>query len=168
MAERFPYLIELAQESTAGLRGISLRRLFGCDALFVGEHIFVLFWKTGRIGVKLLDPADHAALLALPGAEAWRMGPKVAAHWVLVPEDMHDDGDALTPWIRKAYAQVRAAPAKKVAKVAKSAAKVAKSAAKVTRPAKVVAKATKKPVARATKKVTKKATKVGAGRAAGR
>lgn len=146
MAERFPYLIELAQESTAGLRGVSLRCLFGCDALFVGDHIFVLFWKTGRIGVKLLDPADHAALLALPGAEAWRMGPKVAAHWVLVPEEMHDDGDALTPWVRKAYAQVQATPEKSAKKVAKVATKVggtkkvAKVATKVSGSARKVAK----------------------------
>lgn len=184
MAASFPYLIELVEASTAGLKDISLRRLFGCDAFFVGEHIFVLLWKDGRIGVKLRDAGAHARLLALPGAEPWRMGPKVAAHWVLVPEEMHDDSEALTPWIREAYREVRegvgravgtATMVVKPAKVAAKPVKAAKPAAK--RPTKVAAraetrratkvstkatKATAQPVARRTTRATKVAAKVAA------
>lgn len=184
MAASFPYLIELVEASTAGLKDISLRRLFGCDAFFVGEHIFVLLWKDGRIGVKLRDAGAHARLLALPGAEPWRMGPKVAAHWVLVPEEMHDDSEALTPWIREAYREVRegvgravgtATMVVKSAKVAAKPVKAAKPAAK--RPTKVAAraetrratkvstkatKATAQPVARRTTRAAKVAAKVAA------
>lgn len=188
MAASFPYLIELVEASTAGLKDISLRRLFGCDAFFVGEHIFVLLWKDGRIGVKLRDAGAHARLLALPGAEPWRMGGKVAANWVLVPEEMHDDSEALTPWIREAYREVRegvgraVGTATMVVKPAKAAAKPVKQPVKPTKPAakratkvaaraetqratKVSTKATKataQPVARRTTRATKVAAKVAA------
>lgn len=182
MAASFPYLIELVEASTAGLKDISLRRLFGCDAFFVGEHIFVLLWKEGRIGVKLRDRDQHARLLALPGAAPWRMGGKVAANWVLVPEEMHDDGEALTPWVHEAYREVRQGvgravgtatmvvkPAKVAAKqptkkVAKRPTKVA-ARAETQRATKVSAKATKvtaKPVAKRTTRATKVAAKVAA------
>lgn len=184
MAASFPYLIELVEASTAGLKDISLRRLFGCDAFFVGEHIFVLLWKDGRIGVKLRDAGAHARLLALPGAEPWRMGPKVAAHWVLVPEEMHDDSEALTPWIREAYREVRegvgravgtatmvvksakvaAKPVKATKPAAKRATKVA-ARAETQRATKVSTKATKataQPVARRTTRAAKVAAKVAA------
>ncbi len=109
MSANFPYLIELVDESAAGLDEITRRRMFGCDVLFTRDQIFVLFWKTGRIGVRLPDPAAHAQLLALPGAEPWRIGEKTMSHWVLVPEDFHDDVSALTPWIRRAHALASAA-----------------------------------------------------------
>ena len=128
MTATFPYLIELVEDSTTGLADIAKRRMFGCDAFFVGDHIFVLLWKTGRIGVKLTDPAAHARLLAIDGAEPWQIGEKTMSHWVLTPEDLHDDPAALTPWIRQAYALARSgAPAsKKTAKPAdKTAAKPA-------------------------------------------
>lgn len=190
MAASFPYLIELVEASTAGLKDISLRRLFGCDAFFVGEHIFVLLWKDGRIGVKLRDAGAHARLLALPGAEPWRMGGKVAANWVLVPEEMHDDSEALTPWIREAYREVREGvgravgtatmvvkPAKAAAKPVKATKPAAKRPTKVAaraetqRATKVSTKATKataQPVARRTTRAAKVAARVGVRRTGGR
>src|SRR5262245_20282003 len=103
MPTLFPYLHELVAGCTAGLSGIQQRRMFGCDALFVADKMFVLFWKTGRVGVKLLAGGDFAALMAVPGAEQWHAGAKAMSHWVLVPEEMHDDPAALTPWVRRAY-----------------------------------------------------------------
>lgn len=159
MAASFPYLIELVEASTAGLKDISLRRLFGCDAFFVGEHIFVLLWKDGRIGVKLRDAGAHARLLALPGAEPWRMGGKVAANWVLVPEEMHDDSEALTPWIREAYREVREGVGRAVG-TATMVVKSAKAAAKPVKATKPAAKRATKVAARAeTRRATKVSTK---------
>jgi TfoX/Sxy family transcriptional regulator of competence genes len=132
MATLFPYLLELLETATAGLPGVDRRRMFGCDALFADAEIFALVWKTGRIGLKLTDPADFAAAMALPGAEQWHAGPKAMSHWVLVPDDLHDDPAALTPWIRRAHDQASAragAPAKPAAKPAKTAAR-ANSASK--------------------------------------
>ena len=75
----------------------------------------------------------------MPGAEPWCAGPKAMAHWLLVPEEFHDDPEALAPWLRRAHAQAKArahgpAPAQKAARApaAKKAAKApaAKRAAK--------------------------------------
>lgn len=111
MTATFPYLIELVEDSARGLADVSKRRMFGCDAYFTGEQIFILLWKTGRIGVRLPDPAAHEEALALEGAEPWQIGEKTMSHWVLLPEDFHDDGAALTPWIRQAHALARSGPA---------------------------------------------------------
>lgn len=148
MATSFPYLIELVEASTPGLKDISRRRMFGCDAFFAGDRIFALLWKTERIGVKLVDPEAYARLLALPGAEPWQIGAKVMGQWVLVPEEMHDDGEALAPWVRMAHAQAQGGAAKVTTKAAKV---TAKATAKVTR------KVTKAPARKVTKGTTKKA-----------
>jgi TfoX/Sxy family transcriptional regulator of competence genes len=110
MTATFPYLIELVEDSARGLADVARRRMFGCDAYFTGEQIFVLLWKAGRIGVRLPDPAAHEKLLALDGAEPWQIGEKTMSHWVLVPEEFHDDAEALTPWIRQAHALARSGP----------------------------------------------------------
>ncbi len=131
MAATFPHLNELVEESTRGLAEVVKKRMFGCDAYFVGDGIFALIWKTGRIGVRLTDETAYAELLALEGAEPWGAGPKQMAHWVLVPEAFHDGDEACEAWVRRAYQQNRGAKAaaKKVAKVAaKVAAKPAKKA----------------------------------------
>lgn len=116
MATTFPFLIELVEESTAGLPDVSRRRMFGCDGYFAGDQIFALLWKTGRIGVKLPDPDAHAELLALPGAEPWTIGAKTMSTWALVPEDWHDEPAALQPWLRRAYAQANQPVAPKATK----------------------------------------------------
>ncbi len=140
MATSFPYLIELIELSTPGLRDISMRRMFGCDAFFAGDRIFALLWKTERIGVKLTDPEAYARLLALPGAEPWQIGAKIMSNWVLVPEEMHDDSEALGLWVRMAHGHAHGGPAKKVTKA---------PAKKVTKaPAKKVTKAPAKTGAR--------------------
>lgn len=115
MATLFPYLLELLETATADLPDVQKKRMFGCDALFVRTEIFALVWKTGRIGVKLTDPADYLALLEQPGAEQWHAGSKAMSHWVLAPEELHDEPPALTPWVRRAYDQAyaRADPAAK-------------------------------------------------------
>lgn len=122
MATIFPYLLELLETATADLPGVHKKRMFGCDALFVHDQIFALVWKTGRIGVKLTDPGDYLTLLEQPGAEQWHAGPKAMSHWVLAPEELHDDPPALTPWIRRAHDQASAratlGPARKPARTA--------------------------------------------------
>lgn len=124
MATTFPHLCELVEESSRGLAGVAKRRMFGCDAYFVDDAIFALIWKDGRIGVKLTEAGDYSALMAIEGAEPWSvMAGKQMSSWVLVPEEMHDDSEALTPWVRKAVAQNRGRAAQKAAKAARTAAK---------------------------------------------
>ena len=125
------------------LRGVQKKRMFGCAALFVDAKIFALVWKTGRIGVRLPEASAFEELLAMKGSAPWKAGAMTMSHWVLVPEAMHDDADALAAWVRDAHAQARegssaiAAPSKKGAakKVAKAPAKK-KPAAKAALPKK--------------------------------
>jgi TfoX/Sxy family transcriptional regulator of competence genes len=130
----FPHLNELVEDATRGLPGIARKRMFGCDAYFVRDTIFAMIWKDGRIGLKLREPAAYAELMALEGSEPWVPGAAKMSSWVLVPEEFHDDLEALTPWARRAYQQCRAEPAasttRKVAKATKTAAKA--TAAKAT------------------------------------
>jgi TfoX/Sxy family transcriptional regulator of competence genes len=129
MTATFPHLCELVEDATRGRTDIHKKRMFGCDAYFVGDAIFALIWKEGRIGVKLVDPAAYAELMAIEGAEPWSPGAMKMSKWVLVPEEFHDDAETLTPWVRRACQAQVGAPKKTAKTVAK---KTAKSAAKKT------------------------------------
>jgi TfoX/Sxy family transcriptional regulator of competence genes len=102
------------EESASRLRGVTKRKMFGCDAFFANASIFGLIWKTGRIGVRLPDAARYQELLGQSGAEPWSVydkpGAKPMAHWVLVPESMHDDESELSEWIGLAHGFALAPP----------------------------------------------------------
>ena len=61
-------------DAAAGLSRVTSRKMFGCYALWVNDNVFALVWKHGRIGVKLPDAADYAALMKLAGSEPWKAG----------------------------------------------------------------------------------------------
>ena len=108
------HLSALVEETVAPFPDVTKRRMFGCDAFFARGAIFSLIWKDGRIGVKLTEPKDFATLMAEPGAEPWSPGGKMKmSGWVLAPESMHDDTDALEKWLVRAHAQAMSAPPKK-------------------------------------------------------
>jgi len=103
MGDRTELLGKL-REAAAPLRGIDERKMFGCEALFTNGSIFALVWKTGRIGVKLPDASRFDALAAQKGAEPWKAGPTVIAHWLLVPPALERDTKKLAPWVEEAHA----------------------------------------------------------------
>jgi TfoX/Sxy family transcriptional regulator of competence genes len=128
MAATFPHLTELLEDASSKLAGVSRRRMFGCDALFVNGEIYALVWKTGRIGLKLPEPAAFDELMDMQGADPWKAGPKTMSHWVLVPEEFHEDSEELARWVRRAHSMAlggaaAAQPAKKKAPAAKAAKK---------------------------------------------
>lgn len=111
----YPHLNELIEEGVRGIREVSRRRMFGGDAYFVGDSIFALVLKSGRIVVRLTETASHDELMAVDEAEPWFVSPtKRMSNWVVVPEGFHDDDEALRLWLRRAIEQNRGA--KKVAK----------------------------------------------------
>jgi TfoX/Sxy family transcriptional regulator of competence genes len=105
------HLKALVDEVVRPLAAVTTRRMFGCDAWFARANIFTLVWD-GRVAVKLPQAKDYAAAMAEPGAEGWKPMPSAKnpmAHWVLVSEGHHDDLEALTAWVKRAYAQALAA-----------------------------------------------------------
>jgi hypothetical protein len=108
---------------SASLPGVRPKKMFGCDAFFAGNQIFALVWKTGRIGVKLPDAAAFTEIMSMPGSAPWSIGKMSMSQWVLVPERMHTDREALTPVLafahaaaQKGAAKKKIAPKKKIAK----------------------------------------------------
>lgn len=153
MGSLFPHLLELLEEASRELPGVSPRRMFGCDALFAYGNIYALVWKDGRIGLKLPEPSLYEELMAMPGAARWEVGPSQAmSTWVLVPEDFHDDSEQLQVWVRRAHELASKRPPKalklmsrpKAAKAAPKASKAAKAAHKARKAAPRRAKATPK------------------------
>jgi TfoX/Sxy family transcriptional regulator of competence genes len=90
------------------LPDVDEKKMFGCEALFVKGAIFALVWKTGRIGVKLPDTARFDSLASQKGAEPWKAGPMVMAHWLLVPPAIDADAKKLAPWVKEAHAMAAA------------------------------------------------------------
>ncbi len=104
------FLIELLEECSRGLPGVTNKRMFGSHAFFVKGKIYALEWDD-RIALKLHDRADFEALLAMPGSRTWSpAGKNPMSKWVLVPEAFHDDAEALAPWVVKAHRQAAEAP----------------------------------------------------------
>jgi len=120
------FLKSLLDEASQELPSVTTRRMFGCDALFANLAIYALVWKTGRLGLKLPEPALYQDALALEGAEPWAPGGKAMAHWVLLPESLHDQPEQLSIWVHKAH---RLASAAGPPSAAKSKAKAARRAA---------------------------------------
>jgi TfoX/Sxy family transcriptional regulator of competence genes len=87
-----------------GLTNVAPRTMFGCHALFHGGGVFGLVWKKGRIGVRLPDRNAFDQLMAHQGAAPWKAGTMTIAHWVLVPESMHEESKTLARWVARAHA----------------------------------------------------------------
>lgn len=101
--EELTKLKALLDGALAGLENVEPKRLFGCDGWFVGDKIFAMVWKEGRLGFRLSDPELQAEALAFKGATPWSVGRQVMKHWVLVPSSWHKEPAKLRAWGRKAH-----------------------------------------------------------------
>jgi DNA-binding protein HU-beta len=164
----YDHLKEMLLDSAVGLADVVPKKMFGCDALFRGgggggkDQIFALVWKQDRLGVRLPAEAAFHDAMKLDGAAPWApMGTKGMAHWVLLPEEMHDVPEDVAAWVARAHAlAVGGAPAKKKPAAKKPAAKTigTRSTAKKAVAKKPAKKAVaKKPAKKAA--VTKRAAK---------
>ena len=170
MADRAALWTTLRAAAEA-LRDVDERKMFGCEALFTNGAIFALVWKTGRIGVKLPDPGRYDALASQKGAEPWRAGPMVMAHWVLVPKPIEGEPAKLAPWLKEAHALAKAGvgvKGKAGVRVKASASAKAKAPAKAKASASAKAKAPAKAKAKAPAKAKAKAKPAKARRASHR
>jgi hypothetical protein len=100
-------LRDTLDEAVGSRHGVTQKLMFGCHAFFRNNQIFGLIWKTGRIGVRLPDEKIFRELMAIAGSEPWQVyskpGAKPMAHWVLMPEEFHDDLEQIATWSEIAW-----------------------------------------------------------------
>jgi TfoX/Sxy family transcriptional regulator of competence genes len=108
MSELKAFLQGMLEDATRGLPSVTLRPYFGGHAAYAAGQVFALVSREPRLYVRFADAARHAVYLARtasePGSES------AAPPWVLVPEALHEDAEALGGWLREAHAQALAAP----------------------------------------------------------
>jgi hypothetical protein len=103
-ASSSPELLALLEQASAGLGDVQVTSAHGCQALAAGERAYALAAPGGRIGVRLPDWDLFAAAYELPGSAPLYVDDQRVGHWVLLPEDIEDDRDALREWLRHAHA----------------------------------------------------------------
>lgn len=99
------HLKDLFDAALAPLPLVTRRPMFGCDAFFVKGNIFGLVWD-GRVVLKLPEKQRFAEALAMSGALPWKPMPAAKnpmAHWVVMGEALHDDGELFSQWVARAH-----------------------------------------------------------------
>lgn len=111
------HLKDLVGELSADLPEVSERRMFGSDAFFANRIIYALVWD-GRVCLKFPDPAAYEKASALEGSEPF--DPSGRGHsmgkWVVLPEGVADDVEALRPLVEVAHRLALSQPPKPVKK----------------------------------------------------
>ena len=130
------HLADLLGSISAELPEVTTRYMFGCDAFFANRTIYALVWD-GRVCVKLPEQQRFDEALGLDGAERWSPMPngKGMGWWVMLPEDLHDDLEGLTPWVERAHRLAMMAPPKKKPATRSASVKAKSKPAKPKRPA---------------------------------
>ncbi|MDE1147799.1 MAG: TfoX/Sxy family protein [Azospirillaceae bacterium] len=115
MAHDPKHLASIMAVATPDLE-LAFKPMFGGIMAYAGAKPFASLSDVG-LALKLAG-ADHAALLALPGAKALQYDPSqpVSKTYVVVPDAMLDEAPALRDWIIRAADAVTRAEARKAAK----------------------------------------------------
>ena len=112
MVAHHPPALQAALAGAAPDLDLTFRPMFGG---IMGYSAGRPFASLSDVGLALkLAGADHAALLAVPGARPLQYGPDSPAsrNYVLLPASLVDDPAQLAAWARRSAASVAAQPAK--------------------------------------------------------
>jgi TfoX/Sxy family transcriptional regulator of competence genes len=95
---------------------LRFKAMFGGILAYAEEKPFASMFD-GGLAFKLTGE-DHAALLAVPGAKALRYDPSqpLSKTYVVVPDEMLGDRDALRAWVVRTVKGLKAKPKKKGAR----------------------------------------------------
>ncbi len=110
-----------ALETARAWPGVSTRRMFGTDGLFVGAKVFALPWK-GSLVLKVSDGLS-ATLLARKGVHLFSPMPgrRPSPNWVEVTPKAKVTAAELGQWARAAYDYTKAATSDKAPRKKKAA-----------------------------------------------
>lgn len=114
------YLKDVVSDLSAELPEVTVKRMFGSEAFFANENIYALIWD-GRIVLRFSDEPRRVKAEALKGSSPWDPMRRDSgfSRWVCMPEAMHDDVEALGPWVEEAHREAMALPPKKKKPAAK-------------------------------------------------
>lgn len=116
------HLKEVLADLSAELPEVTERRMFGAEAFFANSTIYAMVWD-GRVLLRFPHEERFERARALEGAEKFDpMGTgKTMGRWVVMPETLSEDIDALRPWLEEAHREAMREPPKKKKKTVSSA-----------------------------------------------
>jgi TfoX/Sxy family transcriptional regulator of competence genes len=107
-----PALTEVLHEAVASRPEVSERKMFGCPAVFLGEHMF-----GGVFGDCLnlrLSDADRAEALTQPGFHGFEpVQGRPMREYICLPQDLALDPQFLNGWIDRSLSYARSLPPKR-------------------------------------------------------
>lgn len=102
------HLLDLLLTAAEPLPGVTRRKMFGAEAVFVHGRIFAAV-HDDRLVMKFASQESFDALSRL-GGEPWSpAGNEMRmSGWLRAPESFHDDDEAVAQWTRRAHAEAHA------------------------------------------------------------
>jgi TfoX/Sxy family transcriptional regulator of competence genes len=103
------HLHDVIADIVRGFGPVEKKKMLVSQGWHTGGKVFTLVNRDARIVVRITDPSAQKELLAIRGAAGWQFGDKPPQKaWLLLPEFMHEDHEALASWLRRAYDLTRA------------------------------------------------------------
>lgn len=81
---------------------ITCRNAYGSLGFYVGEKIFLVLTKQGRLAIKKYHEEGWEKL---SDAEDWSLNGKNMEGWILLPQKYNTKRNKLTPWVELAFSQ---------------------------------------------------------------
>ena len=100
---RMPELVALLKQLSEGLGDVEPARAHGCAGVGARGKAYALVASGERIAVRLPDWDLFTLAFELPGSEPLSAEGGRVGHWVVLPEAVRDDGEALGEWVRRAH-----------------------------------------------------------------
>jgi hypothetical protein len=100
---RRPELVALLEQLSEGLGDVEPARAHGCEGVAARGRAYALVASGERIAVRLPDWDLFTLAFELPGSEPLSADGRRVGHWVVLPEAVRDNGEALGEWVRRAH-----------------------------------------------------------------
>ena len=96
-------LVALLEQLSEGLGDVEPAREHGYEGVAARGKAYALVASGERIAVRLPDWDLFTLAFELPGSEPLSADGRRVGHWVVLPEAVRDNGEALGEWVRRAH-----------------------------------------------------------------
>ncbi len=104
-----PEILELFEQLVPDRPGVECKMIFGARAAWINGNMFMGTFAQDL--VVRLSETDRGRLHAAGGEQFAPMG-RPMREYMLLPRDMHEDDEALSEWVERAFRFVAAMPRK--------------------------------------------------------